>query len=288
MAGAMSELLKRVLPGDYPELDLSRARVILLEASDKALPSYHPRSQRYAEQTLRNRGVELRLDTTVTRVSSQGLELANGDSIPSQTLIWAAGIRGHPLAETLEVALEHGKRVRVETDLSLPGRPDIAVIGDMAGARDDDGNLYPQVAQVAIQQGKHAARQLQRRLQERPTEAFRYFDRGSMAIIGRNAGVAELSRRLGGLRLRGFPGWLAWLFIHLIYLPGHQNRFHALSNWAYNYLTYDQHARLITDMLPHPTPVPAGTTDTFPATNTTSHPSNGERSYRTNITGTSA
>ena len=157
-------------------------------------------------------------------------------------------MRGHPLAEALGLELGRGFRAVLEPDLSLPKRPYAFVAGDLAGAADEEGKPYPQVAQVAIQQGKHAARQVRRRLAGQAGEPFRYRDFGIMAIIGRNAGVAELSQRFLGLKLRGFLGWLGWLFIHLLYLPGHMNRFAALTNWAYNYLTYDRHARLIAFM----------------------------------------
>ena len=250
MAGALVELFEHALESDFPDLDLSRAKVILLEMTDKVLAPYSERSRRYTECTLRARGVDLRLNETVAAVREHELELKSGEVIPTETLLWAAGVRAHPLAEALGVELERGYRVKVETDLSLPGKPYAFVVGDMSGAKDNEGKMYPQVAQVAIQQGKHAARQIARQLKGEPTEAFSYFDKGIMAIIGRNAGVAELSKRLSGLELRGFLGWLGWLFIHLIYLPGHQNRFNALATWAYNYFTYDRHVRLITFMRP--------------------------------------
>src|SRR5690606_35716380 len=122
---------------------------------------------------------------------------------------------------------------------------DVFVVGDLAGSKDEDGRPYPQVAQVAIQSGKRAARNVVMRLQGRKAEPFRYTDLGNMAIIGRSAGIAELSRRLGGIRMRGFLGWLGWRFLHLIYLPGFRNRLSALVSWAYNFITYDRHARLI-------------------------------------------
>ena len=245
MAGALVELFQRVLPPEYPELDLRMARVVLVEMSDEVLPTFGPKSRRYAERVLRQRGVDVRLQSVVVNATAEGITLKSGEFIPSQTIIWAAGVRGHPLGEDLGVELERGFRVPVEPDLSLRGYPDVFVAGDLAGAKDAEGKPYPQVAQVAIQSGKRAARNIVMRIQGRQAEPFSYTDLGNMAIIGRSAGIAELSRRLLGIRMRGFLGWLGWLFLHLIYLPGFRNRLSALVSWAYNFATYDRHARLI-------------------------------------------
>jgi NADH dehydrogenase len=255
MAGAMTELFRRVLPRDFPEVDVSRARVILLEMADRLLLPYAPGLQRYTENVLRRRGVEVRLGATVREVREDAAVLSGGELIPTRTLIWAAGVRGHPLVDALQVELTRGARVEVEKNLSLPGRPHAFVVGDAAGATDGEGVPYPQVAQVAIQQGKHAAREVLRAIDGQQSRPFVYDDPGSMAIIGREAGVAQLGRRFGNLRLTGFLGWLGWLFIHLIYLPGHRNRFNALIDWTYSYLTFDRHARLIAEMVPSPAEV---------------------------------
>ena len=255
LAGALVELFDHALKSDYPDLDLSKAKVILLEMTDKVLGPYGERSQKYTENVLRRRGVHVRLNTTVAEVRAHEVELKSGETIPTETLLWAAGIRASPLVDTLGLELDKGYRVKVNEDLSLPDHPNVFVAGDMSGAKDAEGNMYPQVAQVAIQGGKHAAKQILADLSRTKREPFRYFDKGIMAIIGRNAGVAELSKAFLGLKLRGFLGWLAWLFIHLIYLPGHQNRFNALANWAYNYFTFDRHVRLITFMRPSPAEV---------------------------------
>jgi NADH:ubiquinone reductase (H+-translocating) len=246
MAGALAELFNGPLKKDFPELEHARVRLILVEATGDLLPPFSPRTRRYTARVLERLGVEVRLNEAVTEVAASRVTLKSGEVIPAGTLIWAAGVRAHPLAEALGLPLGRGFRVVQEPDLSLPGKPYAFVAGDMAGVTDGAGRPYPQVAQVAIQQGKHAARQILRRVRGEPSEPFRYRDLGVMAIIGRNAGVAELSRGLGGFKLRGFLGWLGWLFIHLVYLPGHQNRIVALANWAYNYLTFDRHVRLIT------------------------------------------
>lgn len=245
MAGALVELFQRVLPADYPELDLRLARVVLIEAGPEVLATFERGTRRYAEGVLRRRGVDVRLSSTMAAASDAGVTLHSGEFIPSRTLIWAAGVRAHPLAEAIGTELTRGYRVVVEPDLSLPERPHVFVVGDLAAATDASGAALPQVAQVAIQGGKHAARSIVRRLQGRAADPFRYHDLGSMAIIGRNAGVADLSATFLNLNLRGFVGWLGWLFLHLAYLPGFRNRLSALFSWAYNYLTFDRHARLI-------------------------------------------
>jgi NADH:ubiquinone reductase (H+-translocating) len=251
MAGALVELFDRVLPSDYPELDLSRARVVLLEAAPHVLAPYHPTTRSYAARVLRGRGVDLRTGAVVREVRAGHVHLADGSALPYGTLVWAAGVRAHPLAEALGVPLDRAGRVSVHDDLSLPGHPKVWLAGDVAGSV-GTAPPFPQVAQVAKQQGAHVARSLRARFAGRPTRPFRYRDLGQMAIIGRSAGVAELSPGLGGLRMRGLLGWLAWLFIHLVHLPGHQNRLRALIGWAFEWFTYDRHARLILEPMGNP------------------------------------
>ncbi len=245
MAGTMIELFGRVLPKDYPELDMSKAKVILLESSDEILTPFTPRTRIYALEVLRKRGVDMQLNSRVSAVDAHQVTLKDGRTLPTKTLIWAAGVRASPLVDVLGLELDKGFRVKVNADLSVADKPHVFVLGDMAGAKDSAGNFYPQVATVAIQQGKYLGKVIKARLQDQTPPDFHYFDKGNMAIIGRNAGIAELSKNLGGFRMRGFMGWLGWLFIHLIYLPGHQNRLSAFMNWAYNYFTFDRHVRLI-------------------------------------------
>ena len=247
MAGALVELFA-VAAKDYPELatlETGRPKVIVLEALDQVLAMFSEKAQRYTADVLRRRGVEVRLSTRVTKVEPGYVELEDGERIPTQTLIWTAGVRAHPLAEALGIELMRGYRVPVTPQGHLEGRPEAFVIGDMSGMLAPNGEVYPMVAQVAMQQAKHAARLIKARLAgEDDTAPFHYRDRGMMAIIGRGAGVAEMSKRLGGMRFTGFIGWLAWLFIHLIYLPGHQNRISAFFSWLSNFFTFDRHARL--------------------------------------------
>jgi NADH dehydrogenase len=248
MSGALVELFDKVLPGDYPEIDMSKAKVTLLESSDEIMTPYTPRTRSYTLEVLRKRGVDIQLGSRVSAVDAHAVTLADGRVIPTRTLIWAAGVRASPLVDMLGLELDRGFRIKVNDDLTVPGKPNVFVAGDMAGAKDGHGKLYPQVATVAIQQGKHVGKTIAAQITGQPTKPFSYFDKGIMAIIGRNSGIAELSPKLGGFKMRGFLGWLGWLFIHLLYLPGHQNRFSALATWTYNYFTFDRHVRLINYM----------------------------------------
>lgn len=245
-AGALTELF-RVLQDDYHCLDTRQARAFLIEMLPQLLPAYDERQGAYARRVLEGRGVQVMTDTTVEKVTSDAVVLESGETIPTKTLIWAAGVQAHPLAGKLDVEQTKGGRVRVERDLSVPGHPELFVIGDMAAAEDEDGEPYPQLAPVAIQQGKHASEQILRRAAGTSSTPFEYLDRGKMATIGRNAAVAELP---GGLRLEGFIAWVAWVFIHIAKLVGFRNRANVFINWAYNYFTYDRNARLILDVVP--------------------------------------
>lgn len=236
LAGGMAELYRRVFARDAPYLDLRPARIVLVDVADRLLATFTPESSDEAQRTLARRGVEVLLGTAVARVTADGVELADGTHLPAATVVWAAGVRAHPLAAALGSELDRRGRVVVGPDLAVTGLPDVFAIGDIAGAG------LPQVAQPAIQGGRHVAAQIARRLRGLPTEPFEYRDKGSMATIGRNAAVTELP---GGRRIGGFPGWVAWLGLHLIELVGVRNRLNVLVNWAWNYLTYDRGARLL-------------------------------------------
>jgi NADH dehydrogenase len=245
LCGGMSELITKVLAHDHPGLDTSRARIVLVEMADRLLGSFHPRSSGRALRALERRGVEVRLNTSVRKVGADFVELADGSHIATQTLIWTAGVQASGLGRTLGVELDKGGRVPVRSDLSLAGDGDVFVIGDLAGARDPAGDLYPQLAPVAMQQARHAVGQIEGRMSRRSPEAFRYFDKGTMATIGRNSAVAELP---GHIRFGGFPAWLAWLGLHLIFLIGFRNRLSVLLDWSWNYVTFQRGARLILPM----------------------------------------
>lgn len=204
---------------DYPQLDPAAMRVTLVERGDRLLPGYDSEMSRYALTRLRRRGVEVQLDADVVEVDSGGITTSGGDRIPASTVVWAGGVDAAEWVKDLGVALDHG-RVVVEPDLRAPGHPDTFVVGDLAAVRSRTGALHPQVAQVAIQTGRHAGRQIRRLIAGRPTNRFSYFDKGTMAMVGRNAAVVQVGR----LHLTGRVAWIAWGFLHLGYLPGTANR----------------------------------------------------------------
>lgn len=255
MAGALVELIG-VLARDYPHVDVSQAKVFLIESEERLLAPYSEKSQRHAREVLARRGVELVLGESVREVTADEVRLASGRVIPARTLVWAAGVRANALAGALGVEQVGGGRLKVEPDLSLPGHPEVFAIGDIAGSTMSDGRLHPQLAPVAIQGARHVAVQIANRLRALPTQPFFYEDPGIMATIGRNAAVAELPV---GLCFTGFIGWLMWLFLHLMMLVGFRNRLNVFINWAYNYFTYDRSARLILEPAPPP---PATSTST--------------------------
>lgn len=240
MAGGFAELFHRVLDRDFPDLDLSAARVVLVEGQDRVLGTFSPKLGAKAERTLEKMGVEVRTGVNVERFEPGRVELADGATIPADTLVWAAGVRAHPIAMALGLETGRGGRVVVDEHLRLPDHPEVFVIGDLAAATLDDGSLVPQVAPGAIQGGEHAAKLI---AGETPAP-FRYKDKGSMATIGRNAAVVEFP---SGRTVTGFVGWVAWLALHLFMLIGFRNRANVLVNWAWNYLTYDRGSRLIVE-----------------------------------------
>jgi NADH:ubiquinone reductase (H+-translocating) len=242
LSGAIAELIAQVIRRDHPHVDPSSTRVVLVEMAEDVLPPYGPESRRYTRSALEARGVEVRTGTAIDEVAADHVRLDNGESIPTRTVVWTAGVRANPLGDALGAESTKGGRVVVEPDLGLPGREDVFVVGDLAAAEGDDGEVLPQLAPVAIQQGQHAAVQVVRRLRSKPTIPFRYEEKGQMATIGRRAAVAELA---SGMRLQGPVGWVAWLGLHVLYLVGFRNRLAVLMNWSYNYLTYDRAARLI-------------------------------------------
>jgi NADH dehydrogenase len=243
-AGALAELFAMVFRKDYPSLDVARARVVLVEMQDHLLHPFKAPSRRHALDALRSRGVEVRLGAQVAAVEADSVTLADGEVLPCQTLVWAAGVHANPLAAALELPVGRGGRVTVDPDLRVPGRTGAWAVGDVAAATDRHGEVLPQLAPVAMQSGRHVARQIRRLLEGRATTPFRYLDKGTMATIGRRAAVAELP---GRIQLRGGMAWLAWLGLHLVTLVGPRNRASVLLNWAWNYLTWDRGPRLITE-----------------------------------------
>ena len=245
VAGALTELFGVVLRKDFPRLDVGRARVVLVEMQDELLGTFGEGSRRHARETLVERGVEVRTGAQVARVRANRVVLADGEELAAHTLVWAAGVQANPLGRALGLATGRAGRIVVGPDLQVTDHPGVWAIGDVAAivAPGRSGDLLPQLAPVAIQSGRHVARQIVRGLGRagRP-EPFRYRDKGTMATIGRSRAVAELPH---GIELQGFPAWLAWLGLHLVMLAGFRNRISVLANWAWNWLTYDRGPRLI-------------------------------------------
>lgn len=246
VAGALVELIDSVLRKDFRDLETDRARVVLVEAVDHLLPPFSPQSRRHAREILERRGVEVRTATAVERVTATRIHFEGGNFLPSHTLIWAAGVKANPLVADLGLEAGSTGRIVVDADLGIVSQPGSFALGDIAASTTPDGEPLPLLAPVAIQAGRHVARQLQRRLDGRPTRPFHYRDKGTMATIGRRAAVAELPL---GIKLQGTPAWFAWLGLHLVFLVGNRNRFSVLLNWGWNYLTWDRGPRLILDLI---------------------------------------
>ena len=252
MAGAFTELFRVALPKDFKTFRTEAARVVLVERTDALLAGYPARLRAYARRVLERRGVEVRTGTAVARVEPDAVVFEGGERIATQTLVWGAGVAPGPVAGWLGAARGRGGRVRVRPDLSLPDAPEVFVVGDLAEVEGQEA--LPQLAQVAMQGGRRAAANALARLEGRPAAPFRYREFGWMATIGRNAAVAML---FGKIPLRGFPAWLAWVFVHLMQLVGFRNRLLVFVSWVYGYVTYDRAARLILDSDPgRPAPPP--------------------------------
>ncbi len=245
MAGGLHELYRMVLARDFPQLPVRDARITLVEMGDRLLAPFTPASSEQARRALADRGVDVRFGVSVDRVERERVHLADGTQLRAGTIVWATGIKAEGLAATLGTPLTRGGRLVVEPDLSIPGHPEVFAIGDIAASPAGDGAPLPQVAQPAIQGGKHVAHQILRRLQGQPTEAFRYHDKGQMATIGRHDAVTELAN---GWRFSGPIGWLAWLGLHLVYLMGFRNRIKVFVDWAWNYVTYDRGNRILREV----------------------------------------
>ncbi len=241
LAGGLAELFASVFRKDYPNLDVRKARIVVVEMADRLLGTFAPRLSSRAHRSLTRRGVEVVLGLGVDKVEADAVHLTDGTRIPAGTLVWTAGVEASGLARSLGVGVGHGGRIVVNPDFSLPDHPEVFAVGDIA-TRGGTGAGLPGVAQVAIQGGRHAGHMIHARLDGRPTTPFHYFDKGSMATIGRHDAVAELP---GGIRLTGVLGWWAWLGLHLLYLIGFRNRANVLVNWTWNYVTYDRGSRIV-------------------------------------------
>lgn len=242
LAGALAEIARHSIARDFRAIDPAQARIVLLEAGDRVLAAFPADLSGRAAQALGRLGVEVRTGSKVTNVTSDAVWLG-GEQIRSRAVIWAAGVAASPLARSLGVPLDHAGRIPVEPDLSVPGHPEVLAIGDLCALRDAKGALLPGLAPVAMQQGRAAADNAWRHLSGQPTRPFAYRDKGSMATIGRGAAVAVV----GDLHLSGTLAWLAWLFVHIMYLVGFRNRVLVLIEWAWAYVTWQRGARLITN-----------------------------------------
>ncbi len=241
-AGALIELLRHSMPDDFPDLRLDRARVILLEGGPHLLAPFNADSRKHAYEALQEQGVHVMLNERVVRVTPRAVHLDSGKFIRTHTAIWAVGVRANPLADCLGLEQTRGGRIVVEPDLSLPGRPNVFVVGDMAASVDAGGALHPQLASVARQAGRHVADVILNRLKREDAPAFVYRNPGIMATVSRHAAVAEFP---GDIRLQGFFAWLSWLVLHLVLLVGFHNRMHVIISWICTYLTQNRSARLI-------------------------------------------
>ncbi|HVU51593.1 MAG TPA: NAD(P)/FAD-dependent oxidoreductase [Polyangia bacterium] len=240
LAGAIAELARPIAESDFRRIDPSWIKVVLVEAGDRLLATFDPRLSEKARDSLVELGVEVRTNERVTNIDGQGVWLGD-ELIRSQSILWTAGVRASGLAARLGAPLDRGGRVVVGEDCSLPGRPRVFAIGDIARFDTPEGPL-PGVSPVAMQQGRYVARMIERDRRGEPREPFRYVDKGSMATIGRSRAVAQLGR----LRLSGLLAWLMWLFVHLWYLLDRRNRVSVFLDWCWSYVTFRHGARLIT------------------------------------------
>jgi len=251
LAGTLAEISHHALTHDFRSIDPGRTHILLLEGGPRVLPAYAEDLSRSAEDQLHRLGVEVRTSTMVTQVEAGAVHLGE-TRLPATVVVWAAGVAASPLGKKLGAPVDRAGRVPVHADLSLPGHPEVFVIGDLAAAKDEQGKMLPGVAPVAIQQGKFVAKLIHDEVEvstgknshvnlpSRP--AFHYWDKGSLATIGRAAAVAQF----GKIHISGFIAWLSWLFVHILFLIGFRNRLLVFIQWAWSYVTYERGARLIT------------------------------------------
>ena len=249
LAGALAEIARRTLPEDFRSIQPETARIVLLEGGPHVLPSFPDELRQAAHKSLTELGVEVKTNSLVTKVDEDGVlwrpatagEDERGDRMTAQTVLWAAGVAASPLVTSLGAALDRAGRVLAEPTLAVPGHPTVFVVGDVCALR-LNGHLLPGVAQVAKQEGVHAARNVLRAIRDEPLTPFRYRNYGNMATIGRGSAVADIA----SWKMSGFLAWLVWLFIHIFALIGFRSRLAVMGEWAWAYLTFQRRARLIT------------------------------------------
>jgi NADH dehydrogenase len=237
----LPDIARYAIRSDFRRIDTRQTRVILLEGGPRVLPAFPEELSRRARRDLEELGVEVRTDALVTSVE-EGAVCVGEERIPTCTVFWAAGNQASPLARSLGVPLDRAGRVSVERNLSVPGHPEVFVIGDLAAFTQRDGTLVPGVAPAAMQEGRTAAKNILRTIRGEPRLEFRYRNKGNLATIGRHKAVADFGR----FTLTGYVAWWFWLFIHILYLAGFRNRLVVLVEWAYSYFTYQRGSRLIT------------------------------------------
>lgn len=243
MAGAIADVARQTLAADFRRIDPRRARIVLIEAGTRVLPTFSPRLSDYVRKTLERSGVEVRTETLVTDCDAQGVDLKNG-RIDAETIIWAAGVTASPAAQWLGAETDASGRVKVAKDLSVPDNPNIFVIGDTASVLDEQGRPVPGIAPAAKQMGKYVAKVISARIAgSKQPGPFRYVHFGDLATIGRRAAVVKLGR----LELKGFVAWAFWSVAHIYFLIGLRYRFLVAINWAWDYITFQRGARLITE-----------------------------------------
>jgi NADH dehydrogenase len=243
LAGALADLLRSDLRADYPNLPVDRARLILYELSPHLLGAFQPKLQAYARKELERRGVEVRVGTGVAHVGPTSIGLSTGETVKTHTLIWAGGLRANPVAGSLGVATVHGGRIPVGPDLQVKDHPGVFAVGDVAAMTDGKtGKVLPGLGAVALQAGRHVGDTIKRLAGGKPPEPFRYFDKGTMAQVGRGAGVVELP---WGGTMTGHAAWLAWLGVHLALLNGSEEKISTLVDWGWNLLTHQRDKRII-------------------------------------------
>jgi NADH dehydrogenase len=263
LAGTLAEIARHAMNREFRNIDPKQTRILLIEGSPRVLGAYSEDLSRKAEAQLRRLGVEVRTSHVVTRIEP-GAVWVGGERIPAPVVLWAAGVAASPLGRKLGAPVDRAGRVLVQPDLSIPGHREVFVLGDLAALQDENGKMLPGVAPVAIQQGDWVAETIGRDLENQPRRNFRYHDKGSLATIGRAAAVAQF----GKFELSGYFAWLAWLFVHILFLIGFRNRLLVMIQWAWSYLTYERGARLITGSnelpgwtQPHPFPEKDGPTE---------------------------
>jgi NADH:ubiquinone reductase (H+-translocating) len=242
LAGTLAEIARKSLAQNFRNIDPTKTRILLVEAGPSILSAYPPDLQRSAVRQLEHLGVEVPTNSAVSEIRSGQVRIGD-DLLPAEVVLWAAGVAASPLGCALGAPVDRAGRVFVEPDLSIPGHREVFVIGDLASMKDEHGDMLPGVAPVAMQQGKFVARQIAADLAGRGHEKFHYFDKGSLATIGRAAAIAQFGR----IHLSGFIAWLSWLFVHILFLIGFRNRILVMIQWAWSYLTFQRGARLITD-----------------------------------------